>query len=95
MVTFSNDTLVEELQVASGLTKLTRFLNSLPPLVAAVVWDVVNGRITKETVAVANATTEDDFARYDVIRCVAAANPKYAPITEAQACVDHMLEELL
>jgi len=76
MDTLVEDTLVE-LQVATDLTKLARFLNSLPPLVAAVVWDVVNDQVTAKTIALADEVADDEWNKYDVVRCVAATNPKF------------------
>jgi hypothetical protein len=64
----------------------------LPPLVAGVVWDVVNGRITQSTVDLAQATSKEEFDRYDIVRCVAAANPNSPPLELAKGLVDEMVE---
>ena len=63
----------------------------LPPLVEAMVWDVVNGRITPETIALARRTSEDEFKRYDVVWIVVPANPSFPPVEEAQALLKLML----
>ena len=67
-------------------------MKTLPPLVAAVVWDVVNGRISQSTVDFAQATSKEEFEQYDIVRCVAAANPKYPPLELAKELVDEMVE---
>jgi hypothetical protein len=67
-------------------------MKTLPPLVAAVVWDVVNGRISQSTVDLAQTTSKEEFERYDILRCVAAANPKYPPLELAKELVDEMVE---
>lgn len=74
------------------MDRYIELIKTLPPLVAAVVWDVVNGRITQSTVDLAQATSKEEFDRFDVIRCVAAANPKYPPLELAISLVDEMLE---
>ena len=91
MVTLVKDTLVE-LQVATNLTKMARFLNSLPPLVAVVVWDVINGQITAKTVALADEATDDEWG-YDVVRIIAALDPTFDISVEAGALVAEMWEE--
>ena len=67
-------------------------IKTLPPLVASVVWDVVNGRITQTTVDIAQAASQEEFDSYDLIRCVAAANPKFPPLGLAMSLVDEMAE---
>jgi len=86
------DTLVE-LQVATDLTKLARFLNSLPPLVAAVVWDVINGRVTAETVALADEVSDEEWAKYDVVRIVGACNPAYDVSEMTKVLLAEMLDK--
>jgi hypothetical protein len=70
-------------------------LRNLPPLVATVVWDVINGRITQSTVELAQSTSKEEFDRYDIVRCVAAANPNYPPLELAKGLVDEMLESVV
>jgi hypothetical protein len=60
--------------------------------VAVVVWDVVNGHISQSTVDLALATSKEEFEQYDIVRCVAAANPKYPPLELAKELVDEMVE---
>ena len=74
------------------MDRYVELMRILPPLVAAVVWDVVNGRITQLTVDLAQATSKEVFDRYDIIRCVAAANPEYPPLELAMGLVDEMVE---
>lgn len=69
-------------------------MNTLPPLVAVVVWDVINDRIDELTIRLAQATTKEEFDRYDLIRCVVAANPSHPPIEIAKLLVDEMVEDL-
>jgi hypothetical protein len=75
-----------------GMNHYLQLMTSLPPLVAAVVWDVVNDRITESTVELAQATTKEEFKQYDIIRCVVAAHPDYPPLELAKGLVDEMLE---
>lgn len=91
MDTLVKDTLVEP-QVATDLTKMARFLNSLPPLVAAVVRDVVDNNVTAATIDLARQATSDQFEKYDVIRCVAAGNPNCPPTEEALWLVEEMIK---
>jgi len=74
------------------MARYMELIKILPPLVSAVVWDVVNGRITQSTVDLAQATSKEEFDRYDIIRCVAAANPKYPPLELAMGLVNEMIE---
>lgn len=74
-------------------TKLFELLEMLPPLVACVVWDVMNDNITLKTIELAGHVSEDVWQQYDVIRCVAAGNPDYPPAQEAQVLVEMMLED--
>ena len=74
--------------------KLLRLLEMLPPLVACVVWDVANRQITLKTIELANKASTTEWQQYDIVRCIAAANPDHPPIQEAQVLVDMMMEEL-
>ena len=72
---------------------MTRYLQlmkmkTLPPLVSAVVWDVINDRLDELTIRLAQATTQEDFEQYDLIRCVVAADPKHPPVDLAKGLVD-------
>ena len=71
-----------------------QLMRTLPPLVAGVVWDVVNGRVDENTIELAQATTKKDFDRYDIIRCVVAASPQHPPIELARELVDEMVENM-
>jgi hypothetical protein len=79
----------------NSLDRYMVLMSMLPPLVAAVVWDVVNGHITQLTVDLAQATSKEEFDRYDVVRCVAAANPDYPPLELAKSLVDEMVETVV
>ena len=92
MVTLAKDTLVE-LQVATNLTKMARFLNSLPPLVATVVWDVINDQITAKTVALADEVTDEEWEKYDVVQIVGCLDPTFDISVEAGGLVAEMLDE--
>jgi hypothetical protein len=70
-------------------------MRTLPPLVAGVVWDVVNGRITQATVDLAKATSREEFDRYDIVRCVAAANPDHPPLELAIELIDELVETMI
>ena len=74
------------------MDRYVELMRILPPLVAAVVWDVVNGRITQSTVDLTQATSKEEFDKYDIVRCVAAANPEYPPLELAMGLVDEMVE---
>ncbi len=75
------------------MEKYIQLMKTLPPLVAAVVWDVVNGRITDPTVTLANMTSSEEYNRYDVIRCVAASSTKFPPIDMALDLVNELIQE--
>lgn len=74
--------------------KITELLKNLPPIVACVVWDVLNANITLETIELADRVTEEEWEEFEIARCVAAGNPEHPPIQEAQVLVEMMLEEL-
>ena len=69
-------------------------MKTLPPLVSVVVWDVINDRIDELTIKLAQATSKAEFDRYDLIRCVAVADPKHPPIDLAKSLVDEMIENM-
>jgi hypothetical protein len=73
--------------------KFVELLKILPPLVACVVWDVVNENITLETIELADQVAGEEWENYEVVRCVAAGNPDFPPIQEAKVLVEMMLEE--
>ena len=73
---------------------ITELLKTLPPIVACVVWDVLNANITLETIELADRVTEEEWEEFEIVRCVASGNPKHPPIQEAQVLVEMMLEEL-
>jgi len=73
---------------------ITELLKTLPPIVACVVWDVLNANITLETIELADRVTEEEWEEFEIVRCVASGNPKRPPIQEAQVLVEMMLEEL-
>jgi hypothetical protein len=45
-------------------------------------------------IKLAQATSKEDFERYDLIRCVVAADPKYPSIDLAKSLVDEMVENM-
>jgi hypothetical protein len=61
------------------MTHPMQLMKGLPPLVSVVVWDVINDRIDELTVKVAQATSKEELERYDLIRCVVAADTKHPP----------------
>ncbi len=69
-------------------------MRTLPPLVAAVVWDVINDRIDENTIELVQATNKEDFDQYDILRCVVAASPNHPPIELARELVDEMVENM-
>ena len=71
-----------------------QLMKSLPPLVSAVVWDVINGRVDEATVKLAQATSSEELERYDLIRCVVAADPEHPPLDLAKSLVDELLENM-
>ncbi|MCI0396596.1 MAG: hypothetical protein L0332_22260 [Chloroflexi bacterium] len=75
--------------------KVIQLLKTLPPLVACVIWDVVNENISLKTIEIADKVTEEEWKRYEIVRCIAAGNPQYPPVQEAQVLVEIMLEELV
>jgi len=76
------------------MTQYLQLMKTLPPLVSVVVWDVVNDRIDELTIKLAQATSREEFDRYDLIRCVVAADPKHPPIDLAKSLVDEMVENM-
>jgi hypothetical protein len=78
----------------TDMEKYLQLMKTLPPLVAAVVWDVINCRIDENTIELAQATSRKDFDRYDIVRCVVAASPKRPPIDLARELVDEMVENM-
>ena len=73
---------------------LRQLMKTLPPLVSVVVWDVINDRIDELTTQLAQATSREEFERYDLMRCVAAADPKHPPIALAKSLIDEMVENM-
>ena len=76
------------------MERYLQLMKTLPPLVASVVWDVINNRIDENTIELAQATTRENFERYDIIRCVVAASPKHPPNELARELVDEMVENM-
>jgi hypothetical protein len=67
-----------------------QLMKTLPPLVSVVVWDVINDRIDELTIKLAQATSKEEFERYDLMRSVAAADPKHPPFDLAKGLVENM-----
>jgi hypothetical protein len=80
--------------VEREMTQYLQLMKTLPPLVSVVVWDVINDRIDELTIKLAQATSNDDFDRYDLIRCVVASDPKHPPMDLAKSLVDEMVENM-
>jgi hypothetical protein len=78
----------------ANMERYQQLMKTLPPLVSAVVWDVINNRVNENTIELAQATTKEDFDRYDIIRCVVAASSKHPPIELAKGLVDEMVENM-
>jgi hypothetical protein len=76
------------------MTQYLQLMKTLPPLVSVVVWDVINDRIDELTIKLAQATSKEEFERYDLIRCVVAADPKHPSIDLAKSLVDEMIEKM-
>jgi len=76
------------------MAKYLQLMKTLPPIVSAVVWDVVNDRLDELTIKLAQATSKEEFEQYDLIRCVVAADPGHPPIDLAKELVDEMVENL-
>ena len=74
------------------MTQYLQLMKTLPPLVAVIVWDVINDRIDELTIKLAQATSKEEFDRYDLIRCVVAADPKHPPIELAKSLVDELVQ---
>jgi hypothetical protein len=82
------------LMLECEMTQYLQLMKTLPPLVSAVVWDVINDRIDELTIKLAQATSKEEFERYDLIRCIVAADPKHPPIDLAKRLVDEMVENM-
>jgi hypothetical protein len=76
------------------MTRYLQLMKTLPPLVSVLVWDVINDRIDELTIKLAQATSNEEFDRYDLIRCVVAADPKHPPLDLAKSLVDEMIENM-
>ena len=76
------------------MTRYLQLMKTLPPLVSIVVWDVINGRIDELTIKLAQAISKEEFDRYDLIRCVVAADAKHPPMDLAKSLVDEMIENM-
>jgi hypothetical protein len=76
------------------MTHYLQLMKTLPPLVSVVVWEVINDRIDENTIELAQAASKEEFERYDLIRCVVAADPRHPPIDLAKGLVDEMVENL-
>jgi len=76
------------------MAKYLQLMKTLPPIVSAVVWDVVNDRLDELTIRLAQATSKEEFEQYDLIRCVVAADPRHPPIDLAKDLVEEMVENL-
>jgi hypothetical protein len=76
------------------MTQCLQLMKTLPPLVSVVVWDVINDRIDELTIKLAQATSKEEFERYDLIRCVVAADSKHPPLNLAKGLVDEMVENM-
>jgi hypothetical protein len=76
------------------MTPYLQLMKGLPPLVSVVVWDVINDRIDELTVKLAQATSKEEFEKYDLLRCVVAADTKHPPIDLAKGLVDEMVENM-
>ena len=74
--------------------KILELLRALPPIVACITWDVANENITLKTIELADTVTEEEWEKYEIVRCVAAGNPEHPPTDEARVLVDLMVEEL-
>ncbi|HJR80743.1 MAG TPA: hypothetical protein VJ821_11770 [Anaerolineales bacterium] len=74
------------------MTQYLQLMKTLPPLVSVIVWDVINDRIDELTIKLAQATSKEEFDRYDLIRCVVAADPKHPPIELAKSLVDELVQ---
>ena len=55
---------------------VARKLAKLPPIVAAVVWDVVRGTVTADTIRLAQNASKADWDQYDVLRIIGGGDPE-------------------
>jgi hypothetical protein len=76
------------------MAQYLQLMKTLPPLVSVVVWDVINDRIDELTIKLAQTTSKEEFERYDLIRCVVAADPQHPPVDLAKRLVDEMIENM-
>lgn len=76
------------------MAQYLQLMKTLPPIVSALVWEVVNDRLDELTIKLAQATTKEEFEQYDLVRCVVAADPNHPPIDLAKSLVDEMVENL-
>ena len=76
------------------MTQYLLLMKTLPPLVSVIVWDVINDRIDEFTIKLVQATSKEELERYDLIRCVEAADARHPPIDLAKNLVDEMVENM-
>jgi hypothetical protein len=74
--------------------RTVELLETLPPLIACIVWDVLNNNISLQTIELADMVDEAEWQQYEIVRCVAAGNPELPPTEEAQVLVEIMFEDL-
>ena len=60
----------------------------------ALVWDVMNGRVTETTIQLALLMDDEALSEseLDFVKCIANGNPDYPPIDEARALLEELEE---
>ena len=77
------------------MTQYIDLMKGLPPLVAALAWDVVNDHITPQTIELANYASDEEYQEYDLVRSLVNVHPIMAKHASelSQAILDVMVEE--
>ena len=72
-----------------------KVMRTLPPLVAALAWDVLNGNITPQTIELANYASDEEYRDYDLVRSLVNVHPIMAEHARelSQAIIDVMVQE--
>lgn len=73
--------------------KIIEPLKTLHSITACIVWDVISDRVTSQTIELGDHGTEQEWERYDIVRCISAGNPAYPRTMEAKALVKKLLAE--
>jgi hypothetical protein len=72
------------------------WLRTLPPLVAALAWDVLNDHVTPQTVELAQKANEQEYREFDLVRMLSSGNPRYPDLLakDGKILIEMMFEDM-